>query len=65
MGWSYGGVVASEMCYQLANYDLKVDELIILDAPFYLESEDYDLAIQREKMAITDSILKIHIYLKG
>ncbi|WP_330945879.1 non-ribosomal peptide synthetase [Streptococcus anginosus] len=49
MGWSYGGVVASEMCYQLANYDLKVDELIILDAPFYLESEDYDLAIQREK----------------
>lgn len=49
MGWSYGGVVASEMCYQLEGSSKKVGELTILDAPFYLEDEDYKLAIEREK----------------
>ena len=49
MGWSYGGVVASEMCYQLKNSKKQVNELTVLDAPFYLEDEDYKLAIEREK----------------
>ncbi|MEQ9810559.1 non-ribosomal peptide synthetase [Streptococcus jiangjianxini] len=49
MGWSYGGVIASEMCYQLADSDTKVEELIVLDAPFYLEEKDYQLAAEREE----------------
>lgn len=51
MGWSYGGVVASEICHQLmANRKYKeVTELIILDSPFYLNLEDVKLAQTREK----------------
>lgn len=51
MGWSYGGVVASEICHQMMeNKNHKeVTELIILDSPFYLSQEDIDLARTREK----------------
>ena len=51
MGWSYGGVVASEMCYQFLNDDTlkNVNELAILDSPFYLDETDIDLADFREK----------------
>lgn len=51
MGWSYGGVVASEMCHQFSNDDFfkNVDELTILDSPFYLDKGDIDLAEARKK----------------
>lgn len=51
MGWSYGGVVASEICYQLSQErSLKsVKELTILDSPFYIDQNDVDLAELREK----------------
>ena len=51
MGWSYGGVVASEICYQLSKDILlkSVKELTILDSPFYLDQNDVDLAEHREK----------------
>lgn len=51
MGWSYGGVVASEICHQLmkSKNHKEITELIILDSPFYLNHEDIDLAQTREK----------------
>lgn len=51
MGWSYGGVVASEMCYQFVNDNAlkNVDELVVLDPPFYLDEADINLAKHREK----------------
>ena len=51
MGWSYGGVVASEMCHQFFNDDAlkNVDELVVLDSPFYLDETDISLAKHREK----------------
>lgn len=51
MGWSYGGVVASEICHQMMeNKNHKeVTELVILDSPFYLSQEDINLARTREK----------------
>lgn len=51
MGWSYGGVVANEICYQLQNKKNKkyVNELTIIDSPFYLEQSDLELAQEREK----------------
>lgn len=51
MGWSYGGVVASEMCHQFFNGNgLKnVEELVVLDSPFYLDETDISLAKHREK----------------
>lgn len=36
MGWSYGGVVASEMAYQLTSEGIiRVEELLVLDSPFF------------------------------
>lgn len=51
MGWSYGGVVASEMYHQFTNgINLKkVDELVILDSPFYLDKSDIEVAKVKEK----------------
>lgn len=50
MGWSYGGVIASEMCHQYQKNNMRnVDELIVLDSPFYLDRTDYALAKIREK----------------
>lgn len=51
MGWSYGGVVASEMVYQLEHATSSVptvDELALLDAPFYLNAEDLQQVKARE-----------------
>lgn len=51
MGWSYGGVVASEMCHQFFNDNAlkNVEELVVLDSPFYLDETDISLAKHREK----------------
>lgn len=49
MGWSYGGVVASEMAYQLANEGIiNVEQLFVLDSPFYLNKNDMKQAKERE-----------------
>lgn len=50
MGWSYGGVVASEMCYQLEHETslLHVNQLTVLDSSFYLSSEDLQRVRKRE-----------------
>lgn len=50
MGWSYGGVVASEICHQLEvkNGTPKVVKLTILDSPFYLDQADLDEVRKRE-----------------
>lgn len=50
MGWSYGGVIANEICHQLeSNVGKKrVDKLIILDSHFYLDQSDLDRVRERE-----------------
>lgn len=49
IGWSYGGVVASEMAYQLANEGtINVEQLLVLDSPFYLNENDMKQAKERE-----------------
>ncbi|MBU3072714.1 thioesterase domain-containing protein [Clostridium estertheticum] len=50
MGWSYGGVIANEICHQLESITRKeqVDKLTILDSTFYLEQSDLDRVRERE-----------------
>ncbi|WP_026882822.1 AMP-binding protein [Clostridium akagii] len=50
MGWSYGGVIANEICHQLESNTRKkkVDKLTLLDSPFYLEQSDLDRVRGRE-----------------
>ncbi len=50
MGWSYGGVVASEMCYQIAQHPdmARVRYLTVLDSSFYLSAKDLSRVRERE-----------------
>lgn len=65
MGWSYGGVVASEICHQLEveNGERKVKRLTIIDSPFYLNQSDLDLVREREVNGYyTKYFEKTHIF---
>ncbi|MCA2390915.1 AMP-binding protein [Lactococcus lactis subsp. lactis] len=50
MGWSYGGVVATEICHQIEKSEegKAIESLAILDSPFYLSQVDLDREKKRE-----------------
>lgn len=62
MGWSYGGVVASEMS-KLQDDDLIIDHLYVIDSPFYLDDDDMkELDLKEKSGFYTRYFQNTHIF---